>query len=332
MRKSNRAFVDRAKIAIEAVKAAEDQYLGPFREKTGMTDLNAYERANRERRDTFNQSKRKLSEHIIHLEQQRDYESKRDFKKPIANLEKRLKGYKKKLADAKAKQKELVRESKEVTKALEDANDAHTAASEKETEFENDVKEAQSGYKEAQKDRTRVSKAISSEESGLEQLRAKLHETLQKARVEEVQLPMIEVPSSQSSTTRSGRDIKASLSDDEMDVDDPESQMSQTGGQSSARTAVATQFSQEDYPKVVADRTDVARLDFSQMNSSLKQKLSDREERQVRKDFEESRQKIEAELEGIAPNMKVSIGMCLFLLMGVVDGLCLSPSLLLAVL
>lgn len=41
------------------------------------------------------------------------------------------------------------------------------------------------------KERASVSKRITSEESVLEQLRAKLHEVLQRARVEEVKLPII---------------------------------------------------------------------------------------------------------------------------------------------
>lgn len=297
-------LLEEQKQAIQDVKAAEDEFLGPFREKTGMTDLNAYERANRERRDEFNQQKRKLVEHITHLEQQKDYESKRDLKKPIANLEKRLKGYKKKLSDAKARQKKLVQENKDVTEALSEAEETVAVASEQEAEFDNLVKEAQAGYKEAQKERARVTKAISSEDSGLEQLRGKLHETLQKARVEEVHLPTLGTSSQGSGrTTRSGRQISES-SDEEMgnEEDDPESQ--QTG--SSAPMASATQFSQEDNPKVMADRMDAAKLDFSQMRSDLKQRLSDREERQVKKDFEEERQRIESELEGIAPNMKAA--------------------------
>mmetsp|Transcript_32041 Transcript_32041/g.78010 ORF Transcript_32041/g.78010 Transcript_32041/m.78010 type:complete len:1375 (-) Transcript_32041:665-4789(-) len=292
----------------EDVKAAEDKFFGPFREKTGMTDLKAYEHANRERRDIFNEERRNLSEHIMRLEQQLDLESKRDFTKQISSLEKRLKGYNKKLSDAKAKQKKLVEETEKVAGELDEAEEAMAAASEKETELENEVKEAQAGYKEAQKDRTRVSKAISTEESKLEQLRGKLHETLQKARVEEVHLPLA-VPSSQSSrTTRSGQNISALDSDE--DMDDEEESQSQLGSQlsSQAPTAlgIATQFSQEDNPKVVEDRSNVAKLDFSQLNSALKQQLSDREERQVRKDYEDKRLKIEAELEGLAPNMKAA--------------------------
>jgi structural maintenance of chromosome 1 len=302
-------MLEQKKLA-HTVQAAEDKYFGPFREKTGMTDLKAYERANRERRDVFNEERRRLSEHIMHLEQQRDYESKRDFQKPIANLEKRLRGYKKKLSDAKAKQKELVKETKEVAKALEEAQKAHAVAFEKEEEFENQVKEAQAGYKEAQKERTHVSKAISTEESKLEQLRGKLHETLQKARVEEVYLPLAVSSSQGSRTTRSGQSFLATDSDEEMDDDDgPESQAgSQLSTLEPTAIGTATQFSQEDNPKVVQDRSNVAKLDFSQLNSALKQKLSDREERQVRKDYEDKRLKIEAELEGLVPNMKVREG------------------------
>jgi len=66
----------------------------------------------------------------------------------------------------------------------------------------------------------------------------------------------------------------------------------------------ATQYSQEDNPKVLADKNEAERLDFSKLRSDLKERLSDREVAQVKKDFEEKRVKIDSEIEGIVPNMK----------------------------
>jgi chromosome segregation ATPase len=56
--------------------------------------------------------------------------------------------------------------------------------------LEEEVQAAQKAFNEAQAERLRVSKAIGGEEAALERLRGKLHETLQKARVEEVDLPI----------------------------------------------------------------------------------------------------------------------------------------------
>ena len=291
-----------AKEAIAAVKEAEDQHLGPFREATGLKDLQGYERAIRESRDTYTRKKREVMDHITHLEQQKEYETNRDLNKPIVNLEKRLKAHTAKLKEAAKREKELQREVKQAKKNLEEADATVEQASEKEKELEEEAKSLQGEFKETQNERAKVSKAVTSEEAALERLRAKLHETLQKARVEEVELPMIDSEESGARKTRSGRTIGEAGEDDmEEDEEVDESQQSDPRTQNSLER---TQFSQEDNPKVVADKDEAAKVDFSMMRDDLKQRLSDREERKVRKEFEDQRIKLEGEVEGMAPNMK----------------------------
>jgi structural maintenance of chromosome 1 len=69
--------------AIQAVKDAEEEHFGPFRETTGLKDLQAYEDAIGKSRDEFNDKKRTIMEHIAQLEQQKEYEKGRDLKKPV---------------------------------------------------------------------------------------------------------------------------------------------------------------------------------------------------------------------------------------------------------
>ena len=289
---------------IAQVKAAEDEHLGPFLAATGLTDLQAYERATREARDEFNKSKRVLVEHITQLEEQKNYESNRDLKKPIATVEKRLKTHQKKLKEAKKRQDQLKEEGKEAKENLEEAEEAVLKAQEEERSTEENAKVLQSEFKEAQKERNAVSKLVSSEESALEQLRGRLAENLQRARLEEVFLPLLGAdgsPSASQRTTRSGRRI--SLENEEEDDEQADEEMLDTQETDNAMPS-ATQYSQEDNPKVVADKNDAEKLDFSKLRPDLKERLSDREVAQVKKDFEEKRMKIDAEIEGIVPNMK----------------------------
>ena len=288
---------------IAQVKAAEDKHLGPFLTATGLTDLQAYEQATREARDEFNKSKRVLVEHITQLEEQKNYESNRDLKKPIVAVEKRLKNHQKKLKDAKKRQGQLKEEGKEAKENLEEAEEAVIRAQEEERSTEENAKVLQSDFKEAQKQRNAVSKFVASEESALEQLRGRLSENLQRARLEEVFLPVLGVDGTPGSgrTTRSGRRISLENEDEE---DEDEEML---GTQETRNTnPTATQYSQEGDPKVVADKSEAEKLDFTKLRSDLKERLSDREVAQVKKDFEEKRMKIDAEIEGIVPNMKVS--------------------------
>ena len=294
-----------AKKAIAAVKAAEDEHLGPFRDATGLKDLHAYERATRESRDEFIRKKREIVEHINHLEQQKEYEVNRDLKQPLVKLEKRMKGHKSKLKEAEKREKELNKDVNAAKEALEEADATVKALQEKELELEEEVKSLQREFKETQNERARVSKAVTTEEAALERLRGKLHETLQKARVEEVELPLVGSEDSTGRRTRSGHRI-GEASEEDMEEDEEfgssESQQSEPRTQNSLQM---TQFSQENNPKVVADKNEAAKLDFSKMRTDLKQRLSDREERKVKKDFEDQRVKLEGEIEGMAPNMKV---------------------------
>ena len=283
--------------AIKHVKDAEDEHLGRFREETGLKDLEAYERAIHQSREEYRKKKRTVMEHITHLEQQKEYEANRDLQQPIVKLENRLKGHEKKLKESKKRQKELQKDVKTLKKKLEEADEAVKEASEKEKELEEETKSLQKDFKEFQNERAEISKAVAGEEAALERIRGKLHETLQKARVEEVELPMIGADSNRR-TTRSGRQI-AEDSDEEMkdsDEEEPESQASQ----------FATQYSHESDPKMVSDKNEASKVDFSKKREDLKQRLDDREERKVRKEFEDARTSIEGEIEGMVPNMKVS--------------------------
>eukprot|EP00531_Pseudo-nitzschia_arenysensis_P017492 CAMPEP_0116135988 /NCGR_PEP_ID=MMETSP0329-20121206/11482_1 /TAXON_ID=697910 /ORGANISM="Pseudo-nitzschia arenysensis, Strain B593" /LENGTH=1366 /DNA_ID=CAMNT_0003630821 /DNA_START=225 /DNA_END=4325 /DNA_ORIENTATION=+ len=289
--------------AIAQVKAVEDEHLGPFLAATGLTDLQAYEQATREARDEFNKSKRILVEHITQLEEQKNYESNRDLKKPIATVEKRLKNHQKKLKEAKKRQGQLKEEGKEAKENLEEAEEAVLKAQEDERSTEENAKNLQTEFKEAQKERNAVGKLVASEESALEQLRGRLAENLQRARLEEVFLPVLGAdgsPSTSGRTTRSGRRISLEAEEEEEEENE---EMLDTQETDNAMPS-ATQYSQEDNPKVVADKNEAEKLDFSKLRSDLKERLSDREVAQVKKDFEEKRMKIDAEIEGIVPNMK----------------------------
>ena len=190
--------------AIDKVKEAEDEHLGPFRETTGLRDLNAYEEAMGKTRDEFNHKKRAIIEHITKLEQQKQYEANRDLQKPVNLVEKRINDRIEKLAKCQKRQTKLLEQVEKGTSNLAEAEELVREASDKEKAADEDVQAAQVAYGEAQGERAKMTKAIATEEHSLERLRGKLHETLQKARVEEVELPLL-CSKSSGGRTRSNR-------------------------------------------------------------------------------------------------------------------------------
>lgn len=302
--------------AIQTVKEAEDEHLAPFRESTGLRDLKAYEEAIGKSRDEFNEKKRYVLEHIAQLEQQKEYESGRDLKQPVTRIEKRIRERKAALEKAETRQVELAQKADEAKAKLAEAEAGVKQSNESEKALEEEVQSAQKAFNEAQAERLRVNKAISGEEAALERLRGKLHEALQKARVEEVDLPMIGADGTVRAVgrTRSRRQITDDNNEDE-EEEESESQRSSEGMSSQTMTQgtamtqdsmkTRTKFSQADNSAVVKDQRDAAKVDFSDMRTTLKQRVSDREEKKMRKDFEDKIAKVLAGIETITPNMKV---------------------------
>mmetsp|Transcript_12233 Transcript_12233/g.18122 ORF Transcript_12233/g.18122 Transcript_12233/m.18122 type:complete len:1306 (-) Transcript_12233:502-4419(-) len=286
----------RVEEAIEKVKEVEEEHYGPFREKTGLRDFRAYDEAVGKAREEFLKKRRKIREHLVKLASKRDYEIGRDFKVPIAKAEKRLENRKMKLEEAKKTEEELLEQVAKAKAKLADAEASLKQAAEDEKEHDEAARLAQIAFSEAQAEHLRVSKAINTEESALERLRGKLHETLQKARVEEVELSM----AGESETAEEGTSQK----DDEAEESSEEQEgFSQPLSQQSGLT---THFSQKDDARVVKDRKDANKVDFTNLRPELKSRSSDRAEKKIRQDFEDQISKLAADVEAMSPNMKAS--------------------------
>jgi structural maintenance of chromosome 1 len=290
--------------AANKVKEAEDEFFIPFRTATGLRDLKAYEQAMGESRDEFNQKKRAIVEHITKLEQQLTYETNRDVVKPIKLIEKRIKENNGKLKKCEARQESLLKQVKEANDNLAEAEAIIKEAIDKEKSLDENVSEAQKAFAEAQEKRAAQTKKVASEEHALERLRGDLHETLQKARVEEVDLPLVREESS-SSRARTTRKRGGSQKGNESEGEDVEEE-SQITGTMTQESGMTTMFSQADYPVVAKDRKDASRIDFSKLRENLKKRLTEREELKLQKEFEDQIEKLVVEIENMAPNMKAT--------------------------
>ena len=279
--------------AIQAVKDAEEKHFGPFREATGLSDFRAYDEAMGRAREEYVKKRRAVKEHLAKLTSQQEYEDNRNFKDPTAKAEKRLTDRQEKLEAAEKQQEELKEEVKDAKAKLADAEANLKEAQDGEKEHSNVVKAAQKECTEAQAEQQRLRKAISSEESSLERLRGRLHETLQKARVEEVELPIV--------TSSDSQQEKEEGDEENEEGSSMEAVLSQPATQ---ETAISAHFSQGDDERVVKDRRDAGRVEFSTLGSRLRQRLSDREEKKLRKEFEDKIIKLGTDIEGMAPNMK----------------------------
>jgi hypothetical protein len=180
---------------------------------------------------------------------------------------------------------------------LADAEAQLKLATEQEEEVEELVRAARNVLKEVEEDCSKLLKTLNNEESDLMVLRQKLHETLQKARVAEVELPL-----SSEEDADTNKDVEAEDSQMSSSARSSKRRLSQHATQESL-----THFSQREDTKVAKDRRDAGKVDFSSMDEELRKSLPAAEEDKLRKKFESKISKLSAEIEGIAPNMKVSI-------------------------
>jgi structural maintenance of chromosome 1 len=310
------------------VKAAEDVHLAPFRAATGLRDLKAYESAMGHVRDEYQKKKRAVIEHITQLEQQKEFEMGRDMKQPITRIEKRIRDRALSLQAAEKRAIELQKKIDEAKKQLANAERKVLDATEKEKVCELAVQNVQASFAEAQATTMKHKKLLHQEETTLEKLRSKLHETLQRARVEKVGLPTLmddderddedeEVGEGNGGgrATRSsrrgsrGRSSQNDNDDGGISTQGSESQGVSTTGTLTQQTSSlgVTQYSQDDHPILVRDQEKASQIDFTNLSKTLQRRVSDRDEKKIRKDFEDKIQKATSEIESITPNMKVCL-------------------------
>jgi len=285
-------FDKATKKCIDTVKKAEEVHFAPFREKTGLKDLLAYEQSVGRAREDFLEQRRKIREHLAKVTEQRSYEEGRDLKEPMLKVQKKIHEVKAKVAREEKKERDLRKKVEEAKANLADAEASLAQASSHENELEDIARKCHQEYVDMQAEVSKTRKKIASEEDNLEKLRAKLHDTLQRARVDEVDLPSIQ------DDTQPG--IETQNEDDEQEG----TQASSNRLISQSSSAVSIHFSQRDDAIVRKDHQDASLLDFSSLRPQLKHRLKEREDKKLRLKFENQISKLSGEIDAMNPNMK----------------------------
>ena len=229
------------------------------------------------------------------LTAKKKYEDDKDFEAKLDKAQKKKEKTEEELEEAIETEEKLSSKVADIKAKLADAEATLKLAMESEKEKDDVVRDARKELKEAEGDASKITKSMNNEEGDLAVLRSKLHETLQKARVDEVELPMLDeddVPSDDDDTDK-GSESRSRFS----------GSLSQSNTQESA---FSTHFSQRENNKIRLDRKEASRVDFSNMDEDLKTRRSLQEEEKLQKKFESKISKLNQEIEGIAPNMKAA--------------------------
>jgi len=276
------------------------------REETGISDLRAYDEAIGKAREDFVKKRTEIREHLAKLTARKKFENEKDFDIKLTKANAKKADHESLLEEAEATEEKLFAEVAEIKAQLADAESCLKQAQSREQECEDAVREARNALKETERELSKITKKMNEEESDLMVLRQKLHETLQKARVDEVELPMVDeiaVPD---------YDGVGELERSESSESAHARRSSHLSQHATQESTVSSHFSQREDSRVAKDRRDAGKVDFSGMEEELKMRRSASEEDKLRKKFDSKISKLSAEIEGIAPNMKVIMINCDF--------------------
>ena len=276
-------IADRAKSIAEIqqkIASSEDSVFSSFSTSIGVSSIREFEEGQLQLLRNSAERRQKLRQQKAKLEAQLQFEQTKDFTSPLLKIENRIKNTEISRIEAEDRQAGLVEKEKNATEKVADAEAMRESNMNTLEEKEMEVKQLQIDRSECSKERVAITKKITAEETTLEQLRGKFHTVKQKAKVEEVELPVI-----------SG--------DGHL-----EGNHSESSSQHSETTA-STHFSQEDNPKVRRDKMEAERLDFSEI---VEHREVDTDGfPRIKREYDTKITDLQREIQQMQPNMKVSL-------------------------
>ena len=200
--------------AAEDVKKVEEEHYDSFLKKTGMKDFRAYDELVGKAREEYFKKVGIIRQHLEKLKAQKAYEEERDSDEVISVKQRTLETLKRKLATAETRETKIMESMADSKAKLADVESKLEQARYDETENEDKVRTAQKDYKASQQEVSKLSKSLNNEEANLDCLKAKQHETLQMARVQEAEIPLIDEENVDTSSQLSNKIDYAALSRD----------------------------------------------------------------------------------------------------------------------
>lgn len=268
-----------------------------------------YDEQRHERQREVAKGRASLKDQLTKLIAQQDYMAKRADKilskvkrseKHYATEEKQLKKSKNALEKAEANLallKDTVEGLKEECKVLAQKKE------EKETEVKLFTKEKTA----ISKTRDGFVKEIGSHEARVERMRARLHTVLQKAQMEQVELPLLDCDDSDEDDVDDPMDTdRSSMSRSQSQSDFGISGSESQDGSSVTSGSATMRFSQRMSTGVRRNRNIAAQIDFSALKRNRDVELSQSEHTVIHKQYIATIREIVGDLETIKPNMRAS--------------------------
>ena len=280
------------------IRKIENDVFGPFSKSLGIASIREFEEEKLAVHQTFLRKQSSISERKAALSSQLDYYLKRDFDSQLKRLGAQRDGIAAEIAKLDKQSEQFTGDKEKIARAINDLNAKKLEYDESQKKSNALLRTIQSKHLEVQNKKNEVKKKISGEEILVERARVHLHEILQKAHVDEIDLPHVDDEGS-----AEGSSETAGEGDDSTVAGSGRSRRSSASmSKASARTAQSSHFSQSDNPVVARDQRDAALVDLSsaaaKYNNKSKQQLGALEADLVKKITS-----LTNELDVVQPNM-----------------------------
>ena len=261
------------------ISRIESTVFEAFSASVGVTHIREYERKALRTHDELVRKRSSVAEQKASIGAQLQYENTRDFKGIEARLVEQTEAARRAIATQDASETELMSSEEEERRALTKLNLSVESLRKQRMEVVNVVKALQLAMATLLEERDALASKLAGEEILLDRMKTKLHDVLQRAQVDEIALPTVDMDPSESQT----------------------SELKWSGSQSQSQRSSKKKNSSSSESESQADRRNAAKVDISSMDKLRdlsKQQLVELEEELVRKI-----DAIKADLDVVQPNM-----------------------------
>lgn len=310
------------------IKNAENEHIDEFGKSIGIANVREeVDRAN-EAQEVIRSKMARVAEHRLKLQTQHRFIESRKPDQLLERARQKLEQTEARLAQQVAEAAKLAEELNECNRMLDEAEIAYKTQKREADDKALESKEAANSRNEIITQKGQIMKKLTMEENEAEKLRAKRHETLRKAELDQVDIPLKDGLSSQKRTAveQGGPAAKVMRSTEGSSVSSDPSAISSSDPNSSDPSSL--EFSQPDSKYVKRDEYKTGKIDFSMLqNEPLWRNEEDEDEGSDNEDGEqgesskssskvrsarqaamrtldESMKKLAEELEKMQPNMK----------------------------
>lgn len=281
-----------------------------FCSELGISDISEYEKTVMSKEKEFKSRTQSLEDTIKVLENKLEYEKGRNLREQVSKVEKQIEAAEKSKENLETKVQTCKDNVESAQLKLNEYEQKLSTTKEEMNDEEEEVNALKQAKNTAAKRVADVQRKITTQETFLERKRAERHQLLNEARLEQIELPVLNDESSSRRQKSSARAKQGAGEDDTTITSEGEARVDENATASTRSAQLLNEgsqrFSQSDGTAVRKDSERVAEIDFSKMDTHIAhpERMSKADIEKASSEYDDSISKTQLELEQMRPNLK----------------------------